>query len=1162
MRQIRFFFLVLFGLSVPVFFGGLSVVLADTTNTNVSVGATVGAGAVCGNGIIEGGEVCDDGVGNGSCPASCGTSCATNSCGNGGGGDVRGPSIAGVSVIASITSATVSWSATDLSGVSFCSFEYGTTMSYGSSVAVSGSYQSLPSGLTASTPYFFRIRCVDSLNNATEELGTFTTTAITQDITAPIISSVTTTTQQTTAVISWSATDTSGISACSLVYGITPSFGSSGLVSGAYQSSLTGLIPNTAYNCQITCVDIATNNASAECNFRTISDGTPPPDVSSFSASGANATNNLSWLYSESVSDFSYYRVEWSVGSCPARGTGTLLSQIANNAQLSIQHTGVTNGLTYYYRLSVYDTSGNASVGVCASATPTVVLGICGDGVVDVNEQCDDGNSVNTDACLNSCLTATCGDSVVRAGVEQCDAGELNGASCVSRGFDGGVLACTACVFNTSACANAPIVCGNGVVNVGETCDDGNNNQNDGCTNLCQAAICGDNVVRSGVEQCDGSDLGDASCTTLGYLGGSLSCSVACTYNATSCVGGAPIGSGVEECTNAIDDDLDGLTDCDDSDCSTYPACTGVFVCADGLDNDGDGFIDLQDVGCSSTSDNDEYNALEVTVPENSRITAPLFWIAERTISVTPIDGVVKSLTGDQLTVGIHENELYQVTPSTTVTLVVQGTRYVFVRGEDAMYRADVLFPAVGVYDAFIEVFYAEGVIDSLTFRIESAPYGVVFDENEVRLGDAVVSLLDQDGNVFDLGLFRQGNPYVTNESGVYGFVVPNGQYTVLVTKQGYQERRAFSFRVTDNVVNRSVVLLKLPETVSEAIAFVTAVSVQRVQDAVIKVNDIADIPVVEEITSDVVVPTLATVTTISIVPSLFSITLPLLRFLFLQPLLIVGRRKRQAWGVVYSSLNKLPIDLATIRLVDKKTGRVVQSRVTDSKGRYLFMVEQGEYTIEVFKQGFVFPSKLLASIKEDGSFLDIYHGESIVVESEETHLAPNIPLDPVEAREKTVKRIVIETWLRRLQYIVAVVGIIGAVISLYVAPSGITIGFLMLHILLGVMFIRYAKPKKPKGWGLVYDNGTAQPIGRAVARLFSKQFDKLVATQVTDSKGRYSFLVGPNDYYATFEKKGYVPEKTDFVVVKEENGLVAKDVALKKEGTTSQLPSNSVENK
>jgi cysteine-rich repeat protein len=79
------------------------------------------------------------------------------------------------------------------------------------------------------------------------------------------------------------------------------------------------------------------------------------------------------------------------------------------------------------------DANGNALVPPMVSPKVCVPLtasqptqAICGDAVLAAPEQCDDGNSANTDACLNSCTTATCGDGVVRTGVEQCDDGNSN----------------------------------------------------------------------------------------------------------------------------------------------------------------------------------------------------------------------------------------------------------------------------------------------------------------------------------------------------------------------------------------------------------------------------------------------------------------------------------------------------------------------------------------------------------------------------------------------------------------------------------------------------------------------------------------------------------------------------------------------------------------
>ncbi len=71
------------------------------------------------------------------------------------------------------------------------------------------------------------------------------------------------------------------------------------------------------------------------------------------------------------------------------------------------------------------------------------------------------------DACLNTCLNATCGDGIVHAGVEACDDGNaVNDDGC------------------TNACALP--TCGDGIVQAGETCDDGNTSNGDGCNSACQ----------------------------------------------------------------------------------------------------------------------------------------------------------------------------------------------------------------------------------------------------------------------------------------------------------------------------------------------------------------------------------------------------------------------------------------------------------------------------------------------------------------------------------------------------------------------------------------------------------------------------------------------------------------------------------------------------
>jgi cysteine-rich repeat protein len=143
--------------------------------------------------------------------------------------------------------------------------------------------------------------------------------------------------------------------------------------------------------------------------------------------------------------------------------------------------------------------------------------GACGDGIVQLGEGCDDGNTSDCDGCSAACTVETgCGDRV-RCGAEECDDGDAAGcngcsAACtLEPGF-----ACGDEIVNAECgeecdppgplcqddCTAVP-VCGDGVAAGGEGCDDGNTTDCDGCSAACAIESgCGDGV-RCGTEECD-----------------------------------------------------------------------------------------------------------------------------------------------------------------------------------------------------------------------------------------------------------------------------------------------------------------------------------------------------------------------------------------------------------------------------------------------------------------------------------------------------------------------------------------------------------------------------------------------------------------------------------------------------------------------------------
>lgn len=100
------------------------------------------------------------------------------------------------------------------------------------------------------------------------------------------------------------------------------------------------------------------------------------------------------------------------------------------------------------------------------AGTTTCVLTTCGNGLVDIGEQCDDTNRISNDGCTYDCLKEVCPDLQERR--RKNDTKEI--------------------------CAL--ISCGNGILEIGEECDDTNKTSDDGCSLDCKKEVCPDQQER------------------------------------------------------------------------------------------------------------------------------------------------------------------------------------------------------------------------------------------------------------------------------------------------------------------------------------------------------------------------------------------------------------------------------------------------------------------------------------------------------------------------------------------------------------------------------------------------------------------------------------------------------------------------------------------
>jgi len=133
---------------------------------------------------------------------------------------------------------------------------------------------------------------------------------------------------------------------------------------------------------------------------------------------------------------------------------------------------------------------------------------LCGNGILNPGEECDDGNTINGDGCSSTCLMEgpgpECGNGLLEI-TEECDDGNTtSGDGCTA-----------ACEVEHSA----PLECGNGILDVGEECDDGNTADGDGCSAFCvieeePEAVCGNGILEEPEEECDdGNTINDDGCS-------------------------------------------------------------------------------------------------------------------------------------------------------------------------------------------------------------------------------------------------------------------------------------------------------------------------------------------------------------------------------------------------------------------------------------------------------------------------------------------------------------------------------------------------------------------------------------------------------------------------------------------------------------------------
>lgn len=282
----------------------------------------------------------------------------------------------GVASSITATGATIAGTASDNGAETTLSFEYGQTISYGStatatpgtlsagagSTAVSGSL----SGLTCNTPYHFRLKAVNGVATTNGLDASFTTAACPPSATTNAASALT----ATAATLNATVNDNGAATNVGFEWGTSTSYGNlasaspatvnAGAGSTPVTGNLTGLSCNTVYHYRVSTTSSAGTTLGSDVSFTTGAcvPGAPTGVVATADVASASVA------FTAPADNGGAAITSYTVTSDPGNITGTCASSPCTV-------TGLTNGTAYTFTVRATNSAGTGSASVASnSVTP------------------------------------------------------------------------------------------------------------------------------------------------------------------------------------------------------------------------------------------------------------------------------------------------------------------------------------------------------------------------------------------------------------------------------------------------------------------------------------------------------------------------------------------------------------------------------------------------------------------------------------------------------------------------------------------------------------------------------------------------------------------------------------------------------------------------
>ncbi len=224
-----------------------------------------------------------------------------------------------------------------------------------------------------------------------------------------------------------------------------------------------------------------------------------------------------------------------------------------------------------------------------------------------------------------------------------------------------------------------------------------------------------------------------------------------------------------------------------------------------------------------------------------------------------------------------------------------------------------------------------------------------------------------------------------------------------------------------------------------------------------------------------------------------------------------LGRRTRRPWGLVLDGMSRKPISLATCRLYKSGTLFMVSQTVSDMEGRYGFSVSDGDYRLEITKDGYQ------------------KHSQEIQITKEEKGYITDVLMVPATLTENSknseggiglfFKRLGV--FYKRVSPFLMFAGFILSIVTMFLFRNAFNTIIFLLYVFNYILLL-IARLRRPYKSSAVIDSKTKLRIPYAIIKIFEISTMKLVDTMVSNENGEFEYFGEPGQYGILIAVRGY----------------------------------------